>query len=401
MLNAAVLRRCVTLFAALFLGLNCGAQQETSSPWRQAADDFVQQVLSRASSPSTISLSFANLSSLTASEQSAIRVAIMTGVRNAGVRLVKADFALAAVEITFSEDWQSYVWVAEIRQGPGSQVVIQRVPKPQALEGGRASAFTIKKTLLWQQDTTMLDFYSNGQNLIVLEPDKIVLYSNGSGQWHAQQDLAVTHDRPWPRDLRGRLQISGFQISAFLPGTLCTGTTTPPIVQCRASDDPWQIDQSSLAAFFSPTRNFFTGVLAGRAAGESVSPFFSAAVIQNGSSRQWVFAATDGRARIFLNDLSATAIVVDEWGSNLTAVQSGCGSGWQILATSPGDLNRTDSLQAFEIQGRHQEPVSSIADLSGPVMALWPGSTPENVHAIVQSLATGKFEAWSMSVTCN
>jgi hypothetical protein len=144
-----------------------------------------------------------------------------------------------------------------------------------------------------------------------------------------------------------------------------------------------------------------TGVLAGATAGESVAPFFSAASVQNGSSRQWVFAGTDGRSRIFLNDLSTAAIIVNDWGSNLAGVQSGCGSGWQILATAPGDLNHPDSVQAFEIEGRHDEPVSSLIDLDGPMMAFWPGESSQIAHGVVQSLTTGKFEAWNMSVTCN
>lgn len=399
MFNAAALR-CAILFAALFLGSN-GLTQEGPSPWQPAADDFVQQVLSRAGSPSAITLTFANLSSLTTAEQSAIKQVIMTGFRNAGVRLVKADYALAEVEMTFSEDWQSYVWVAEIKQGPASQVVIKRVPRPQKLSALRTNTLTIKKSLVWQQDTPLLDFYTDGQNLYVLEPAQVSLYANESAKWGQKQTLAISHDRPWPRDLRGRLEISGFQITAYLPGTLCAGTTTPPSIQCRASDDPWVIDPAALAAFFSPARNFFTGVLAGRAAGENVPPFFSAVSIQNGNLRQWVFAGTDGRARIFLNDISAAAIVVNDWGSNIAAVQSGCGSGWQIMASAPGDLNRPDSLQAFEIEGRHDEPVSSIIDLNGPVMAFWPGENPQHANAVVQSLATGKFEAWSVSVSCN
>jgi len=400
MFNAAPLR-CAALLAALFLGVQCVAQQEPIPSWQPAADDFVQQVLSRAGSPSAVTVTFANLSSLPAGEQSAIKQLIMTDFRNAGVRLVKADFALAEVEITFSEDWQSYVWVAEIKQGPGSQIVIKRVPRPQKPAALRTNTLTIKKNLVWQQDASFLDFYSDGQNLIVLEPGQVSLYANESGKWRLKQMLAISHDRPWPRDLRGRLEVSGFQITAFLPGTLCTGTTTPPVIQCRASDDPWLLDQASLTAFFSPTRNFFTGVLAGRSAGDSVAPFFSAASLQNGSARQWVFAGTDGRARVFLNDISAAAIIVNDWGSNLAAVQSSCGSGWQILATAPGDLNRPDSVQAFEIEGHQVEPVSSSIDLTGPVLAFWPGETQQNAHAVVQSVITGKFEAWSMSVTCN
>lgn len=400
MLNAAA-SRYLALLAILFLTVNCLGQQESPSPWQGAADDFVQQISARAGSPSSINVNFGNLSSLPSGEQNTIRQIIMTSFRNAGVRLVKADYALAEVDITFSEDWQNYVWVAEIKQGPGSQVVIKNVPRPQTAPGSQAPVMTIKKNLIWQQDTAILDFYSDGQNLLVLEPGQLSLYGNDSGKWRARQTLAISHERPWPRDLRGRLEVNGFQISAFLPGTLCTGTTTPPAIQCRASDDPWQLDRESLGAFFSPARNFFTGVLAGRAAGENVPAFFSAATMQNGNSRLLVFAGTDGRARIFLNDTSAAAVIVNDWGSNITAVHSSCGNGWQVLASAPGDLNRADSVQAFEIEGHQESPVSSILEFGGPVLALWPGESPQAAHAVAQSLLTGKFEAWSLVVTCN
>jgi len=394
-------QRSAILIAVLFLGTNCLAQQEAPSPWQAAADDFVQQIVSRSGSLTAITLNFGNLSSLPAGEQAAIRQIMMTDFRNAGVRLVKADFAQSQVDITFSEDWQGYVWVAEIKQGAGAQVVVKRVPRPQRSAALRTPNLAIKKTLVWQQDTSILDFYSDGPNLLLLEPDQITFYINEGGKWRVRQTLAITHEHPWPRDLRGRLVVNGFQISAFLPGTLCTGTTTPPFMQCRAGDDPWQIDPASLAAFFSPNRNFFTGVLAGRSAGESVPPFFSAAAMQIGGSRQWVFAGTDGRARIFLNNTSAAGIVVNDWGSQVAAVQSGCGSGWQMLATAPTDLNRMDSVQAFEIDGHQEVPVSTTTDLPGAVLAFWPGENPQTAHIVLQSPVTGKFEAWSVAVTCN
>jgi hypothetical protein len=418
MLNAAV-QRCVILLAVCFAAIHSAAQQEPGfparagfafardgveelpSPWQLAADDLVQQVLSRAGFPSTVSLSFENLSSLSAADQASIKQAVMAGFHNSGVRMVKAELALASVDITLSEDWQNYVWVAEIKQGPGSQVVIKTVARPQKATNLRAPILTIRKALIWQQDTTVLDFYFDGQNLFVLEPTQLSIYSNDAGKLRPRQTLAVTHEHPWPRDLRGRLQVNGFQITASLPGTTCTGTSTPPVMDCRSSDDPWQISQGFLAAFFSPTRNFFTGVLAGQSAGESVPPFFSAAAMQNGGARSWVFAGADGRTRIFLNDISAPANTVNDWGSNITGVQSGCGTGWQVLVTAPGDLNRDDSIQAFEIEGRQVAPVSSIIDMDGPVLALWPGENTQAAHAIVQSPVTGKFEAWSVTVMCN
>jgi hypothetical protein len=190
------------------------------------------------------------------------------------------------------------------------------------------------------------------------------------------------------------------QISAYLPGTLCTGTTSPPALQCRASDDPWQIDQT-IGAFFTPTKNFFTGVLAGISAGESVTPFYSAAAIQNANLRQWVFAGTDGRARLYINNLAAPVTTINDWGSNITAVQSSCGSGWQVLITFPNDLNHADAIQAMEIEGRDAVSVSSAMELSGPVLAFWPGENPQTAHAVVQSLGSSRYEAWSLSVSCN
>jgi hypothetical protein len=389
-------------FAALIFlsGFRCLAQQDAPSSWQAAADDFTAQILSRASSPSALSVSFANLSSLTMVEQTAVKQAIMTDLRNAGVRLVKPDFAQADVDITFSENWQSYVWIAAIKQGPEARVAIKTVPRPQKSAGARTNAFSIKKNLVRQQDAPMLDFASDGQNLIVLESDQIVLYGNDAGQWRLKQTLAIPRDSPWPRDLRGRLELRGLQVTAFLPGMLCSGSTTPPTLQCRAGDDPWQIEPNGLGAFFSPARNFFTGVLAGSAAGESVGPFFSGGVLQNGNSREWFFAGLDGRGRIFLNDLSSPATIVSDWGSSVVGVQSTCGNGRQVLATAPGDFSRPDSVQAFEIEGRHEDPVSAAIDMDGPVTALWPGDNPQTAHAVVQSTTTQKFEAWSLSVTC-
>src|SRR5215471_4302052 len=148
MLKAAAPRYAI-LLAALLLTVQCLAQQEAASPWQAPADDLVQQVLSRAGSPGAINLTFANLSSLSSADQSAIKQVVMTAFRNVGVRLVKADFALAEVEITFSEDWQNYVWVAEIKQGPGSQLVIRKVPRPQKPAALHTPNLTIKRSLIW------------------------------------------------------------------------------------------------------------------------------------------------------------------------------------------------------------------------------------------------------------
>ena len=386
---------CLPLLLLLVAGTR--AQQTPQSALVDAGNDFVQEILSRNGLPGTLAVSFENLSSLSAEDQQLVKSVVLGRFRGSGARLVKADSAAAEVLITLSEDWQGYVWVANIKQNGGSKLVIKRVARVQRTAALRTPSVTLQKLFSWSQDSPMLDFVRDDQTLLVLEPEQVAVYVNDSSRWKPTMMLSITHELPWPRDLRGRLLVHSRQITVFLPGTLCTGMVSPPQLQCHASDDPWQLDAGPLsAAFFSPTRNFFTGVLAGQNAGVSVPGFFSAAAWSSGETRQWLFAGNDGRARLYQNSLSSPAAVFNDWGSDVAAVRSSCGSGWQVLMT-PATGN---SLQAVEIVNRDAVPVSSSLELSGAVRALWPSGNGQ-VRGITESAATGKYEAFALSVSCN
>jgi hypothetical protein len=268
MLKTAFHRYYAILF--LLMPALAGAQQEPQ-PVPVAAREFVQQVLSRGGSPSAVAVSFQNVSTLPPEAQEAAQNAILNAFRNANVRLVKPEPSVVEVQITFSEDWQDSVWIATVRQGPGSQVIIRKTPREQRAVSSRAPLLTLRKIPVWQQEGPILDFFQDNQNLLVLEPGQLSLYASDSGQWRPRQTLAIPHQQPWPRDLRGRLEVRGGHVDAFLPGTRCTGSISPPALDCRASDDPWPID-GGLVAFFSSRRNFFTGLLAGQSAGALVPP---------------------------------------------------------------------------------------------------------------------------------
>jgi hypothetical protein len=389
---------CVLVLA---LPVGAGAQQNSSSPVAAAADELVQQILSRSGSPSAVSVDFQNVSSMPVEAQETAQTAIFSGFRNAGVRVVKPEQALAGVQITFSEDWQGYLWIAVVHEGSTSQTLMKRLARPERA-AARAPVLTLRKNPVWQQDEPILDFYADNQNLVLLEPDQVSLYANDAGQWRARYTLAITHEQPWPRDLRGRLKVNGGQITAFLPGMLCAGSLGQPSIECRSSDDPWQIDQGQIVAFYTPRRNFFTGILSGPGAGASVVPFFSGAAWTTGDQRIWLFAGIDGRSRLYQNNLSTPAAVFNSWGGNMAGVHSNCGSGWQVLVTASTDSVHPDSIQAVEIAGREAQPVSSSIDLAGPVLALWSsGKGGEAVNGITQSTVTGRYEAFTLTVTCN
>jgi hypothetical protein len=402
MLKTARHRYFSALLLLSLLTAAAAAQQNGPALPTAAANSFVQDVLSRAGTPSAVTVSFENISSLAPEAQDATKTAIMAGFGDAGVRLVKPEQAMAEVRITFSEDWQGYVWIAAIQQGPGQQIVMKKLPRAERAGPQHGPTLTLRKYSVWQQETPILDFFADNQNLVVLEPGQISAYTKDSGQWRLRSVLAINHSQTWPRDLRGRLQVNGHEVAAFLPGTRCAGSLSQPALDCSASDDPWPIDQGQLVAFFSPRRNFFNGILSGPRAGATVAPFFSTAAWTSSDQPHWLFTGTDGRARLYQNDLSSPAAVFSGWGSNLAALHSGCGSGWQLLASAPTDSTGPDTVQAVEIAGREALTVSPAMDLPGPVAAMWTsGKNSDAVNVVMQSPLTGKYEALILTVSCN
>jgi hypothetical protein len=386
---------------ALALSSSAGEQQNSPSPLASAAEELIHQVLSHSGSPSAMAVDFQNVSYLPADTQEIVQTAVFNAFRNSGVRVVKTELATASVQIIFSEDWQGYLWIAVVHEGATSQTLMKKLPRPERA-AARSPVLTLHKDTVWQQDERILDFYADNQNLVLLEPEQLSLYSNDNGQWRGRYTLTITHEQPWPRDLRGRLKVSGGQITASLPGTLCAGTLGSPSLECRASDDPWQIDEGQIVAFYTPRRNFFTGILSGPGAGASVQPFFSGAAWPLGDQRQWLFAGVDGRSRLYQNDLATPAAVFNSWGGNLAGVHTSCGSGWQVLVTASTDSIHPDTVQAIEIAGREAQPVSSSIDLAGPVLALWTsGKSGATANGITQSSVTGRYEAFTLTVTCN
>src|SRR5947207_9669329 len=91
-----MLRYCVCPLLFLLLS-RCMAQQETTSLWQSSASEFVQAILSRAGSPSAITVSFENVSTLASADYDGLRKLLLANFRNSGVRLVKADFSQAEV----------------------------------------------------------------------------------------------------------------------------------------------------------------------------------------------------------------------------------------------------------------------------------------------------------------
>jgi hypothetical protein len=384
------------------------ASTASAGDWQAPAGQLAQRIAA-ITGPGAVLVNVVNRSSLASADVNDIHRSLLTELGAFGVQPATPDQAAVTVQVTLSQNLQSYLWVAEVHQGAGEPVVVMvTVPGPSAGLAQPASApFTIYKALLWSDQNRILDLAvvnSNPPTMIILEPEQIVLQGLRNDHWQQEQVLPLIHVRPWPRDLRGRLILREDHLfDAYLPGVYCRSSGAAPLtVTCDDSDDPWPLSGSpgELDAFFSATRNFFTGALSpGVQKQTSVAPFYSAASLPHEKYTLWAFAAVDGQIHL-LDGVADRSLSQVGWGSDIASVRSGCGSGWQILATSD-ENGPTDSVRAFEIPDREPVLVSPAAEFNGPVTALWSDTDSTSVMAISQNSETGRYEAYRLSMDCH
>jgi len=379
-----------------------------ASDWRAPQEQLARKIAA-ATGPGAVALDVMNRSALSRADVEAIRRGLLSELGALGVRFVNADQAAATVQITFSENLQNYVWVAEIHQGTNqASVVMVATPRsnPAAVEHS-AAALTIHKTLVWSDESRILDVAfvsSSPQHMIVLEPESVVLSKFQDGRWQQEQSLPLSHSRPWPRDPRGRLALRKDHLfDVYLPGIFCRSSATVPLaINCYESDDPWPLgtDQPGLSAFFAPSRNFFTGALSpGIEKQTTVKAFYSASVLPREKYRLWIFAAVDGQVHLLDGVTDQTAAKLN-WGSDIASVRSGCGLGWQVLVTGNVDT-AAETVRAFEIADREPVAVSQPAELNGGITALWADSDGTGAIAVSQNSESRRYEAYRLSITCS
>ena len=395
----AIDTKSVILFALVSL-LLCVAPSAFGSNWTEPATELGKDI-EGATRPGAISLAVANSSSLSNADVAAIQQALETQLRSSGVRIVPAANATSQVQVTLSENLQGYLWVAEIKQGNETRVQMVSVPRgeaPTVAHGG--PSVSIRKTLLWSQPTPILDVYVDDRRMVVLDANSVSTLALREGQWERDQSIAITSSHNFPRDMRGLLvPVKDRLADAYLPGTMCNVAAGGGIaVSCRDSDDPWPLGTRS--ALFNSGRNYFTGALF-PAVNKPTGPFYSLVTLSRQGYNVLAMTGIDGQVHLNdgTNDRVLSPSSTSDWGSDMAALKSTCGSGTQILISRAGDDTMTDSLRAFEIPDGEPVQVSAAADFPGPITALW--NHGESVSAVSHNLRTGSYEAYSVSITCN
>jgi hypothetical protein len=367
-----------------------------------AAHDLARQTAVLAGPGQPVSVEYRNVSSLGPVDFGQARGAFEAALKEAGLRV--SDVApVAELRLTLSENQSQYLLVEEARKGDERQVWMaawKRAEPAAAASPGMA----LDRKLVWEQEEQILDVAFPAAGMLVLSPSKVTLYApRENGSWEPRQAVPLAPGKPWPRDLRGRLRVTGASFQAFLPGVECGGAAEPSLsIECRAGDQPWVLGSGSratLLASFAATRNHFDGRLATEAGlRKTIAPFYSAASVGEPGRPLWLLAMLDGRTQIFDAWLDPVGAIAS-WGSDIAGTEANCGGGSQVLATRPGDAGEPDAIQAFAIVNRAAAPLTAPVEFAGPVTALWP-SSPTSVLAVARDPLTGRYAAYVITVVC-
>lgn len=415
--------------AAILFAVMVSAIAAFAADWNTAEQQLARKIVG-VTGPGTVALTVENRSSLGRRDSDIVQNGLRLALEQVGIHIVKSEQAAATVAVSLSENVGAYVWIADIRQGAAEPTVVMvsvaRSGRP--LGNHDSMPITLRKTLLWAQDDPILDVAVLEENggptrIVILNTENVSIYRLQGGKWQVEQTLEISHSKPWPLDLRGRLvPARDHAFDAYLPGVICRGGSagTSSTMNCREGDDPWPfvpvaMNTSSvfpsvgtpgtaagaippLSGFFAPSRNFFTGVLTPAIGKFSAVPkFYSAAFLPRDRYTLWIFAAVDGRIHMVdgMNDQSPRL----DWGSDIATVRTPCGAGWQVLAAGSGE-QPSDAVRAYEFPDRDPVAVSPAVDFPGSLVGLWTEARADSAVAIVRNREAGTYEAYRLALAC-
>lgn len=387
------------------------ATAQTPSRWAQPAAALADQV-SAILGPGQVRFSMRNLSTISADQLPTIQRLLEQDLKAHGI-VSAGDESANALRITLSENASERLWIAEIMEGKETQVAMVHVDREEPHAAAAATGITLHRQLIATLPDPILSALEIPGGLITLAPEEIVIYTRTASGWRAQVRQPIVLRRPLPRDPRGMLltTASGTGFEAWLAGVSCTGTyaiapgTADWEVHCRDSDDPWPILESNagavsaLKAFYNAGRNYFTGVVTPGLAVE-LPPFYAAALLPRPvGGAAMLIGGIDGKVQLVDNNTLRPIDGSRDWGSDFAALNSGCGSGTQIVASGSGEA-ANDSLRAYELPALEAIPASEPLAMGGSVTALVSSLNAGSLLAITRT-STGQDEVDRVTATCN
>ena len=404
----------IAVVVSSLTGLMAQTSNVATSPWEQPAASLADEIAGILG-PGQTHLTIRNLSTIPTGEIPAIRRLLEQDLKAHGV-IASGTESANAIRVTLSEGTRERLWVAEVIEGSETRVAMVHVDYTVAHTTTTQDRVVLRKEQYvngtglsrWpdiRSDEPVLAMISTKAGLIVLKQDQIVVIDMTLAGWMAKKGFDLNQREQLPRDPRGILTSSadGNGFTVFTAKTKCTGSFMPSeekgaipeegwSVHCHESDDPWPILQTGTAssavpirAFYNAARNYFTGVVAPEL-GVELPPFYAAAVLPRSDTAALLISGIDGKVQIVENGALKPVAGTRDWGSDFAALNSGCGAGAQIIASSSGEAP-TDSLRAYELPALEAVPASAPLAMDGTVMALWTAPDGKSVFAVVRNAA--------------
>ncbi len=394
------------------------------SPWEKPTADLAEQIASILG-PGQAHLTIRNLSTIPSDEIPVVRRLLAQNLKARGVVMAGVESA-NTIRVTLSESARERVLVAEIGEGTQTQVAMADLGPIQAQQSPSAGGLTLMSQQILTTREPVLALLETPSGIVALEPEQIVIYVRGSDGWQEQQRVSVASSHAQARDPRGALlgYASGLNFAAWLPGVECSGSATAQsqpanwTIECRENDDPWAIEQPPLnltnwgatnagmnvlvtpyTAFYNSARDYFTGVVS-PSIGVDLPPFYAASLLPRSAGNvALLIGGIDGKLQLAENGALKVVSGTRDWGSDFAVLHSGCGAGFQVIASSSGEA-ASDSLRAYELPALEAVPASAPLAMGGTVTALWTAPDGKDVLAVVRNGAN-QYEVDRVTALCN
>jgi hypothetical protein len=338
-------------------------------------------------------LTVRNLSDLSPTDVADFRRSLAAELR--GASLVEAG-AADELHVTLSQNFASYLLVAEVKRGEERQVILFPFNRVAGTSRAGSPAVAVERTFIASLADPILDVARADQDLLVLQTTRVTLFASANGRWEARESAAL-NPLTLPRDPRGRLIVQSGAWLAYLPGAICSGAVQPLDARCRDADEAWPLlHDPALRAYIARARNDFDGRVTVPGVSKNVPPFYTAA---QAAPDRWIFARLDGRAWLFdaaLDPITA----LGAWGSDVAGIAAKCGPGSIVLATRPAEWSEKDSIRVYQISDRQAVEAAPAIDMPGPVTALWTMDETSAV-AVARELASGEYAAYRLAISCS
>jgi hypothetical protein len=268
----------------------------------------------------------------------------------------------------------------------------------------------LDRELIFSDTSQFLDFvpcHSSANETcgaaLVLYPTKIMdLRSAGNFP-----SPAFIHEKPWPRDLRGKIWPFNVGFEMRLEGVACAGDLPSLNARCVSEKNAWSFwgPRGVYAiAMLASGQNWFTWMSTSPPENNAQAkhePFFSIAGLEVNGETGWITSGTDGKVRIISNKTGETIGTTSGWGSELATVKTECGNGWQILTTRPHDYTEADAVTVYEWTGSEFRALTDPLEMDGTIVSMWSADGEGPTRVVVHNLKTGNYEAYLLKVGCS